>query len=168
MKISETELKQIIKEEVERYRKIKLLENKKQAILRQLNEMKVCQECGTKYEESMEESMEEGSDKMVDEILGSLFGKKDPAAKKDEMKAFILKHPTYKNVPGDIADKFKKDEAHILGKLVDFFTKEGTLTDNNTKLTGVKAFVFDPKTDSFVNRTKTSVPYGPSSATGEL
>lgn len=164
MKITQAELKQIIKEEVERYRQIKLLENKKQAILRQLDEMKVCQECGKAYEESMEE----GSDKMVDEILGSLFGKKDPAEKKAAMKTFILKHPTYKNVPGDIAEKFKKDKAHILDKLVDFFTKEGTLTDNDTKLAGVKAFVFDPKSDSFVNRTKTSVPYGPSSSTGEL
>jgi len=166
MKISQTELKQIIKEEVERYKKIKLLENKKKAILHQLNEMKVCQECGTKYEESMEESMEEGSDKMVDEILSSLFGKKDPAAKKAEMKAFILKHPTYREVPGDIADKFEKDEAHILDQLVDFFTKEGILADN--KLSGIKSFVFDPKSDSFVNRTKISMPYGPSSGKGEL
>ena len=167
MKISKTELTQIIKEEVDRYKKIKLLENKKQAILRQLNEMKVCQECGSKYEESMEESMEEGSDKMVDEILGKLLGK-DPAKKKAEMKVFIEKHPTYSQVPGDIAEKYKKDENHILGKLVDFFTKEGTLTDNNTKITGVKAFVYDPKSDAFVNRTKVSVPYGPSSGTGEL
>ena len=166
MKISQTELKQIIKEEVERYKKIKLLENKKKAILHQLNEMKVCQECGTKYEESTDESMEEGSDKMVDEILSSLFGKKDPAAKKDEMKAFILKHPTYRNVPGDIADKFEKDEAHILDQLVDFFIKEGILADN--KLSGIKSFVFDPKSDSFVNRTKVSAQYGPSSGKGEF
>ena len=130
--------------------------------------MKTCQECGQQYEESMEESMEEGSDKMVDEILSKLLGKKDPAEKKAEMKAFIEKHPTYSQVPGDIAEKFKKDENHILDKLVDFFTKEGTLTNNNTKLTGVKAFVYDPKSDAFVNRTKVSVPYGPSSGTGEI
>lgn len=168
MKISHSELVQIIKEEVDRYKKIKLLENKKAKILRQLNEMKVCQECGAKYEETMEENMEEGSDKMVDEILSKLLGKKSPEEKKEEMKAFIENHPTYSQVPGDIAEKFKKDEKHIMDKLVDFFVKEGTLTDGGKKVAGIKAFVYDPKADAFVNRTKVSMPYGPSSATGEI
>jgi hypothetical protein len=114
----------------------------------------------------MEESMEEGSDKMVDEILGSLFGKKDSASKKAEMKAFIEKHPTFSQVPGDVAEKHKKDETHVLNKLVDFFTKEGVLADN--KLSGIKSFVYDPKSDAFVNKTKVSAQYGPSSGKGEL
>lgn len=172
MKISHSELVQIIKEEVERYKKIKLLENRRMEILNKLNEMKVCQECGQKYEESieedMEENMEEGSDKMVDEILSKLLGKKSPEEKKADMQSFIMKHPTYSQVPGDIAEKYKKDEKHILDKLVEFFVKEGTLTDNNTRIAGIKAFVYDPKADAFVNKTKVSVPYGPSSGTGEI
>ena len=172
MKISHSELVQIIKEEVDRYKKIKLLENRKLEILNQLNEMKVCQECGAKYEESMtedmEENMEEGSDKMVDEILSKLLGKKSPEDKRNDMKEFIKKHPIYSQVSEDIAEKYKKDENYIFEKLVDFFVKEGTLTDSNTKVAGIKAFVYDPKSDAFMNRTKVSVPYGPSSGTGEI
>lgn len=162
MKISHSELTKIINEEVARYKKIKLLENRKKQILRQLNEMKTCQECGSKYEESVDE----GSDKMVDEILGKLFSKKSPEEKRKEMQDFIKKHPTYSQVPGDISEKYKKDEAHILELLTDFFLQEGQIVDNQLK--GVKSFVYDPKADKFVNKTKVSMPYGPMSGKQEL
>lgn len=163
MKISHSELTQIIKEEVARYKKIKLLEQRKTQILRQLNEMNVCQECGSKYEDT---SMEEGSDKMVDEILGKLFSKKKPEEKKAEMKALIMKHPTYSQVPSDIAEKYEKDESHIMDLLIDFFAQEGEIVDNQLK--GIKSFVYDPKADKFVNKTKVSVPYGPMTGKKEL
>lgn len=161
MKISHSELTQIIKEEIERYKKIKLLENRKQQILRQLNEMKTCSECGAKYEESMEESMEEGSDKMVDEILGSLF-KKDPKKEEEKinaMKEIIKKHPTYSSNVEAIAEKYKKSEEEILNKMAQFFAKEGGIADG--KLVGIKSFVYNPKDGNFVDRTKISQPYGP-------
>lgn len=169
MKISERQLVQIIKEEVDRYKQIKLLENRKQQIIRQLNEMKVCQECGQKYEESLEEdNMEEGSDKMVDEILGKLFGKTSPEEKREAMKTFINNHPTYKYTAADVAEKYNKDEKEVFDKLVDFFVKEGTLVDNNTKVKGIKAFVYDPQKNMFLNKTKVSAQYGPMSGKGEL
>lgn len=168
MQISHQELVQIIKEEVDRYKKIKLLENKRQTILRQLNEMKTCQECGSQYEESLEEDyMEEGSDKMVDEILGKLFGK-NPEKKRQEMENFIKNHNTYKYTAEDVAEKFNKNKDEVFEKLVDFFVKEGTLSDGGSKLSGIKSFVFDPKTNEFMNRTKFSAQYGPMTGKGEL
>lgn len=178
MQISHQELVQIIKEEVDRYKKIKLLENKKQTILRQLNEMKTCQECGSQYEESLgEDYMEEGSDTMIDEIeiLKKLFGKKSeeervsPAERKrTAMKKYIENHNTYKYTAEDVAEKFNKNKDEIFEKLLDFFVKEGTLTDGGTSLSGIKSFVFDPKTNQFLNRTEFSAPYGPMSGKREL
>lgn len=64
MKITKSELMQIINEEVQAYKKVKLLENRRNQILRQLNEMeetyneaKICSECGRPMEEG---NMEEG------------------------------------------------------------------------------------------------------------
>lgn len=168
MQISHQELVQIIKEEVDRYKKIKLLENKRQTILRQLNEMKTCQECGSQYEESLEEDyMEEGSDKMVDEILDKLFGK-NPEKKRKQMEDFIKNHNTYKYTAEDVAEKFNKNKDEVFQKLVDFFVKEGTLIDGGSRLSGIKSFEFNPNTNQFINRTKFSPPFGPMSGKGEL
>lgn len=64
MKITKSELMQIINEEVQAYKKVKLLENRRNQILRQLNEMeetynegKICSECGRPMQE---DNMEEG------------------------------------------------------------------------------------------------------------
>lgn len=162
MKISHSELVQIIKEEVAAYKKVKLLENRKREILNLLREM---EECGTGM---YEDTMEEGSDEMVDEILSKLFGKSSPEQKKEEMKNFINNHPVYKFTAEDVAEKFNKDENMVFEKLVDFFTKEGTLVDGNKKITGIKSFMFDPNNNVFVNKTKVSAPYGPTSGKGEL
>lgn len=156
MKVTKAELMQIIREEVEAYKKVKLLENRRAQILRQLNEMdetvtetKVCSECGRPMEE---ENMEE--------IFGMF--KADPkkeAAKVDMMKELIKKHPTYSSNVGAIADKYGKNDDEILTKMAQFFAKEGGIADG--KLVGIKSFVYDPKSGNFVDRTKVSQPYGP-------
>lgn len=159
MKITHSELVQIIKEEIENYKKFQLLENRKREIISLLKEMEE-----GKYE-MHEDSMGEMNDEMVDEILG-LFKKQDPAAKIAQMKEFIMKHPTQKDAPANIAAKFGKTADHILQKMAEFYAKEGSIADG--KLVGIKSFVYDPKTDSFINKTKVSMPYGPMSGKGEI
>ena len=66
MKITKSELKQIIKEEAERFVKITALEKKKANLTKQINEIY--------EEESMEESMEESEEENLKELFG--FGTK--------------------------------------------------------------------------------------------
>lgn len=161
MKVTKKELVSIIQEEIENFKKIKALEKRKSEILNILNEM---EERGV-YSEK-EDMMNEVSDEMIEEILGKLFGKTSNEEKRKMMANFINNHPTYSQVSATIAQKFGKNEQEIENKLIDFFVKEGNIADG--KLSGVKSFQYVPTLDKFVNKTKVSVPYGPSSGTGEL
>lgn len=162
MKISHSELVQIIKEEVAAYKKVKLLENRKREILNLLREM---EECGTGM---YEDTTEENTDEMVDEILG-LFRKKEPSPEQiEKMKKFIQSHGTYRDFPSFWASKLNMEESEVLDKLAYFFAQEGTLIDGGKNISGVKSFMFDPQTQKFTNKTKISMPYGPSSGKGEV
>jgi len=120
MKITHSELKQIIKEEVIRYKKIKLLESRKQDILRQLNEMKVCQECGSKMEE---DSMEEGLGQMIQkagQAVKKAIGVM-PESEKRELMMQILADKRF-DYPGKIkqaAEASGKSEADMKKELMD-------------------------------------------------
>lgn len=118
MKVTKAELMHIIKEEVEAYKKVKLLESRKAQILHQLNEMdetmmevKMCSECGRPMEE---DSMEEG-------ILGKMLG---VMSSEDKMKAIDqLVTTRYKGIISQTADDSKKDEATLAKEFKDFVVK---------------------------------------------
>lgn len=108
----------IIREEVEAYKKVKLLENRRNQILSQLNEMdetmmeaKICSECGRPMEE---ESMEEG-------ILGKMLGVMSPEDKTKAMDQLVTTR--YKGIISQAADDNKKDEATLAKELKDFVVK---------------------------------------------
>lgn len=97
MKITKSELKQIIKEEAERFVKITALEKKKANLTKQINEI---------YEE---ESMEESEEENLEELFG--FGTKkamtsDEARTKGE--AFVKKEPAKAKVYNLLDTKDKK------------------------------------------------------------
>jgi hypothetical protein len=101
MKITKSELKQIIKEEAERFVKITALEKKKANLTKQINEIY--------EEESMEESMEESEEENLEELFG--FGTKkamtsDEAWTKGE--AFVKKEPAKAKVYNLLDTKDKK------------------------------------------------------------
>ena len=118
MKVTKAELMQIIREEVEAYKKVKLLENRKNQILRQLNEMdetvtetKICSECGRPMEE---DNMEEG-------ILGKMLGVMSP-----EEKSKVLDQLTasrYKGIIAQAAEAAGKDFNALAKELKDFVIK---------------------------------------------
>lgn len=154
MKITHSELVQIIKEEVESYKKVKLLENRRREIIRQLNEIANCSECGRPMEES---------DDNMEEIFG-LFKKKGVDPKKVEiMKKFIQKHPTHSAAVERFAKQEGVSEEDMLTKMATFFAQEGDIIDN--KLKGVLSYKYE--NGDFINTTKVSVPYGPMSGKGQ-
>ena len=118
MKVTKAELMQIIREEVENYKKVKLLENRKAQILRQLNEMdetvtetKVCSECGRPMEE---DNMEEG-------ILGKMFGVMSPEEKGKAMDQLTASR--YKGIISQAAETAGKDFNTLAKELKDFVIK---------------------------------------------
>ena len=125
MKITKSELKQLIKEEATKYKKNLVLESRKAEILKEMNDL---------YETEEE----------LDEILG-MFKKADPAQKREEFKKMILSHPNFKKVPAYWASKSGKDTNHLLEKLVDLFVQVGGQP---------KAVVYDAAKDMFFDKTK--------------
>lgn len=130
MKITKSELMQIIKEEVEAYKKVKLLESRKAEILRQLNEMdetmmeaKICSECGRPMEEnSMEEGILQKAGQAIQKAIGIM-----PAAEKKEYMMQILADKRF-NYPDKIkqaAQASGKPEAEMKKELMD------TIMSNN-------------------------------------
>ena len=118
MKVTKAELMQIIKEEVAAYKKVKLLENRKAQILRQLNEMdetmmevKMCSECGRPMEE---DSMEEG-------LLGKMLGVMSPEEKGKAMDQLTTSR--YKGIIAQAAEAAGKDVAALAKELKDFVIK---------------------------------------------
>ena len=161
MKITKNELLSLIQEEIKKQKKVKILENRKSEIL---NILKEINENGI-YSEK-DDMMNEISEDMIEEILGKLFGRTSNEDKRKMMADLINNHPTYSQVAATIAQKYNKNEQEIEDKLINFFVKEANIVDG--KLKGLKSYIYDPKKDMFVNRTKISVPYGPTSGTGEL
>lgn len=109
---------QIIKEEVQAYKKVKLLESRKAEILRQLNEVeetvsedKVCTECGRPMEE---DSMEEG-------ILGKMFGVMKPEEKSKIMDDLAAKR--YKGIISQTSETTGKSTSDLSKELKDFVLK---------------------------------------------
>jgi hypothetical protein len=87
MKIKESELKQIIQEELIRYKKIKSLEERKNYIQNKLNEM--YDECGTTSESEMEEGLKDVLHK-----TGRFFGVGDPSQEEiQQMTSWIDTNP---------------------------------------------------------------------------
>lgn len=176
MKVTKAELMQIIREEVEAYKKVKLLENRKNQILRQLNEMdetvtetKVCSECGRPMEE---DSMEEG---VVDTLkagvkaVGKAMGVKSPEQKQAEAIKFIdsqdLKASRIRQSIQHNAEKYNLKPEDVKVKMAQFIAREGTINAEG-KLTGIPSFNFNGK--DFINTGKITQPYGPMSGKGEI
>lgn len=156
IKITQNQLKELIKEEANRYKRVLELQKKREEIIQQLNEL---YETDFAMEnEPMAPEMEEG--------LFDFFKKENPADKAQRMRNYILKHPNLQDVPAYWAQKTGLSEAEILEKLVLFLAKEADIVDG--KLTGVKSLSFDSATQEFVNKTKVSAPYGPMSGKAEL
>ncbi len=155
MKINRAKLTELVKEEyMSTEKNTQLLEARKAEILNLLNEIENCN-----YTLKEDDLDNEISDEMIEEILGKLFGGQNKEEKRNMMAKLISNHPHYSRAASNIASKYNKDEAEISQKLLDFFVKEATIVDGQLK--NLKSFIFDPKTDMFVNKTKFTGTHGP-------
>lgn len=130
MKVTKAELMQIIKEEVAAYKKVKLLENRKAQILRQLNEMdetmmevKMCSECGRPMEE---DSMEEGA--FVDKIKNAV-GLMTDAQKKAAITTMATDY--YKGKFQDAQEESGETLDVLKNKFYTFIDKQGAAIEKN-------------------------------------
>jgi len=156
IKITESQLKQLIKEEANRYRRVLELQKRREEIINQINEM---------YEGDI--AMEEASfDEGAFDFVKNMFKGENPEVKKQQMRDFVTRHPRLKMVPGFWAEKTGEAPEVILDKLVDFLAKEANIVDG--KLSGVKHLAYDAAAKQFINKTISSAPYGPMSGAGEL
>jgi len=156
IKITESQLKQLIKEEANRYRRVLELEKRREEIVQQLNEM---------YEGDI--AMEDVTfDEGAFDFVKNIFKGDSSEAKKQQMLDFVTKHPRLKDVPNFWAQKTGEAPEIILDKLVDFLAKEANIIDGQLK--GVKHLAYDATTKQFVNKTISSAPYGPMSGQREV
>lgn len=147
--ITNSQLKQLVKEEAKRYKKVLDLEKKKAEVIQQLNEL---------YDGDSpvaEVEMEEG--------MFDFLKSKSPEQKRQEMYDYVQNHRVLSQTAGTIAAKTGQPEDAVLNQLIDLMVKDGNIVDG--KLTGIKQFNYDYANKKFVNKTVTSIPYGPSSPT---
>lgn len=135
MKITKSELKTLIQEEVKRQKTVIELKNRKKAILKQLNEM----------DYSMEEmsilSDDELGEGKVGDFIKKTVGIKSPEQKREEALNNITKHPSYSKTPAFVAKQYQENQDAVLQKLVDFvvsnngqFPTGGVMWDNAKKV----------------------------------
>lgn len=136
IKITPTQLKKLIKEEATRYRKVIELEQRKEQIISQLNEM---------YKQNQAIEMEEG-------IFGNLFSKGNSEAKREQIKQLIAKHPHFSDTAEHWATITKQPIENVENQLLDFFVKHAKVIDG--KLKGVNGGItYDTINKQFVNKT---------------
>lgn len=136
IKITKSQLKSLIQEEAKRYRRVIELEQKKENIVAQLNEM---------YEQNHDIEMEEG-------VFGNLFSKPNPEEKRAQMKQMIDNHPHFSDTAQYWAAQTNQPLEVVENQLIDFFVKHAVVADG--KLKGVNGGItYDTKTMQFVNRT---------------
>lgn len=150
--ITNSQLKQLVKEEAKRYKKVLDLEKQKAEVIQQLNEL---------YENDMDVMETEMPE--MEEGMFDFLKSKSPEQKRQEMHDYVQNHRVLSQTAGTIAAKTGQPEDVVLNQLIDLMVREGSIIDG--KLTGVKQFNYDYANKRFVNKTVTSIPYGPSSPT---
>ncbi len=157
IKITQSQLKELIKEEANRYKRVLELQKKREEIIQQLNEM---YENDFAMENSpMAPEMEEG--------LLDFFKKENPEQKKAELAQYVQNHPSYSQTAQHVAQTTGQSVDDVQAQLIDFLMKNATLADGQLK--GVMGGIsYDKTTKQFINKTKISAPYGPMSGKGEI
>lgn len=154
IKITEAQLKQLVREEAVRFKRVLELEKKKKELQIQLKEL---------YEGDY--AMEGGMNPEVEE--GFLdFLRPNPEEKRNKIKALVQKHPHYGDVVRHWAQETGQSEEEVFNQLLDFMSKEASIVDGELK--GASSIVYNPQIKAFVNKTKYSMPYGFSSNNGDM
>lgn len=154
IKITEAQLKQLVREEAIRFKRVLELEKKKKELQIQLKEL---------YEGDY--AMEAGMNSEVEE--GFLdFLRPNPEEKRNKIKALVQQHPHYGKVVSYWAQETGQSEEEVFNQLLDFMNKEASIVDGELK--GVGSIVYNPQIKAFVNKTKFSMPYGFTSNNGDM
>jgi hypothetical protein len=149
IKITESQLKQLIKEEATRYRRVLELEKKREDVLKQLSEL-----YDGDYMESSNQMMPE-----MEEGLFDFMKSPSPGDKRKEIEDYIQNHPSYSRTAAHVAQATGQSVDEVQEQLVNFLLKNATLADGQLK--GVMGGIsYNKTTREFVNKTKSS-GYGP-------
>lgn len=72
--------------------------------------------------------------------------------KKSEIQNLVKTHPTLKQVPQYISNKYGLDKDKVYDNFIEFLCKESIGVKQN-KICGVSCFVFDDEQKIFINKT---------------
>jgi hypothetical protein len=147
MKITKTQLKNLIKEEAQKIKRENELANRKVAILNEIRDM---------YSDMNEDEINElfGLEKTK---AGQVLGMKTSEQKREEAKNKIMAHRVWRAAPAKWAVKFGISEDEAMNQLVDIVMDLGKLPSQ------VK---WNPEKKRIVDAAKYSMHMGPGSPSG--
>lgn len=133
VKVTKSQLDELIKKEVQKLSKINELEEQKISLLKQIDEIYID-----------EISVEEG-------VFGDLFSGKGKEEKRAKMKEFVLNRQP--EVVTSWAVKTGKSEEEIVEKLVDYLMKNAFFDGGKLSYSGSKNYMFSPEKNAFIEKT---------------